>query len=82
MKNNTNPYSNIKGIKELRNQRRLLSSRIEHQEVMIFYSIRTIKDNYSPFKIVYMGLEAASKRSPFMGAIFQTIAFIKSLFTR
>ena len=55
--NKASEYRRISSMKELRFQRKLLSSRVENQEAMIMYKIQMIKENVSPGRLIYMGLE-------------------------
>lgn len=73
-------YKSIRSLKDLQYQRRLLSSRIDHQEIMISYRIRTIKDNVSPLNLAYMGFESLATRNNTIGVMFRAFNVIRSLF--
>lgn len=75
---NSLDYSSIKSLKDLQYQRRLLSSRIDHQEIMISYRIRTIKDNVSPTNLAYMGFESLAARNNTAAVLFRTFNIVKS----
>lgn len=78
--NNILDYNSIRSLKDLQYQRRLLSSRIDHQEIMISYRIRTIKDNVSPWNLAYMGFESVAARNNTVGVIFRAFNVVRSLF--
>lgn len=66
-------------MKELRFQRKLLSSRIEHQEAMIMYKIQTIREHISPSRLLYMGFESAASRNSMFNVAFKTFNMIRSI---
>ncbi|MBR5610963.1 MAG: hypothetical protein IKW65_05530 [Bacteroidales bacterium] len=72
-------YSHISSMKELRFQRKLLSSRIEHQEAMIMYKVQVVKENVTPGKLLYMGFEAAAARNSVINVAFKTFHMIRSI---
>ena len=71
--NKASEYRRISSMKELRFQRKLLSSRVENQEAMIMYKIQMIKENVSPGRLIYMGLEAAASRNSVVRKFKNTI---------
>lgn len=79
--NNSSEYSNISSMKELRFHRKLLSSRIEHQEAMIVYKIQMIKEHISPSRLLYMGFESAASHNSFFNVAFKTFNMIRSIIT-
>ncbi len=72
-------YSQISSMKELRFQRKLLSSRVEHQEAMIMYKIQVIKENVTPGKLLMIGFEAAAARNSVANIAFKTFNMIRSI---
>ncbi len=79
-KNKTN-YGNISSLKELKFQRRLLTSRIDHQEVMIAYKLQSLKENFSPSRLIYMGFESAAAKNSVVSVAFKTFNMIRSILT-
>ncbi|MBO7764030.1 MAG: hypothetical protein J6S16_03720 [Bacteroidales bacterium] len=79
--NNTSDYSSISSLKELKFQRKLLSSRIEHQEAMIMYKIQVVKENVSPSRLLYMGFESVAARNSVVNVAFKTFNTIRSIIT-
>lgn len=77
--NKASEYRRISSMKELRFQRKLLSSRVENQEAMIMYKIQMIKENVSPGRLIYMGLEAAASRNSVANVAFKTFNMIRSI---
>lgn len=77
----TSEYSQISSMKELRFQRKLLSSRIEHQEAMIMYKIQVVKENVSPGRLFYMGFESVAARNSVANVAFKTFNMIRSIIT-
>ena len=77
--NNITEYSQISSMKELRFQRKLLSSRVEHQEAMIVYKVQILKEHISPAKLLYMGFESAAARNNVLNVAFKTFNMIRSI---
>lgn len=72
-------YGDIKTLKELQYQRRLLSSKIEHQETLISYKIRSIKEYVSPKRLFYNGFEFLAKRNSFASGLLRTYNLIRNI---
>lgn len=79
--NNISDYGNISSLKELKFQRKLLSSRIEHQEAMIMYRIQMVKEQVSPSRLLYMGFESAAAHNSVVNVAFKTFNMIRSIIT-
>jgi len=75
-------YARIRTIEDLRLQRRLLSSKIEHQEVMIMYRFRSLWDFISPGRLAVMGLESLASRNKSFGIFYRTATFISQFLRR
>lgn len=72
-------YLNIRSLRDLQYQKRLLSSRIEHQEVMVMYKARLLWDYMSPMRLLNMGCEALAAHNKSFNVAFRTFSFVKSL---
>ena len=57
--NRMSDYRNIRNLQELQYHRRLLSSRIDHQEIMVMYKLRCVWDFLSPSNLLDMGCKNA-----------------------
>jgi hypothetical protein len=66
-------------MKELKFQRRLISSKVEHQESLIMYKIQTIREHFSPGRLIYMGFESAAAHNSVMNVAFKTFNMIRSI---
>lgn len=69
-------YARIKTIQDLHYQKRLLRSKIDHQEVMIMYRFRNLWDFMSPSRLAALGLEALASHNRKFGIFFRTANFI------
>lgn len=76
---NNSVLKNIKSLKELEYQRKILSSRIEQQELIISYKAKILKDSFSPFNFMYQGLESLSHKYSTFGFILKGIDLIRSI---
>ena len=56
--NRLSDYRNIRNLQELQYCRRLLSSRIDHQEIMVMYKLRCVWEFISPSNLLDMGCKA------------------------
>ncbi|MFA7116909.1 MAG: hypothetical protein WC140_06765 [Bacteroidales bacterium] len=56
MNKNRKAIKKIKNLKDLEYQHRLLTSRMDQQEVLISYQIRNMIHQFSPTKLLYTGL--------------------------
>lgn len=72
-------YLNIRTAKDLQYQRRLISSRIEHQEIMVMYKAKLLWDYISPARLINMGCEALAERNQSFNVAYRTFTFVKSL---
>lgn len=72
-------YANIRNIKELQYHRRLLSSRIDHQEVTVMYRLRCLWDFISPTNILDMGFRAIASHNQSFNIFYRTVSFARSL---
>lgn len=81
-KNTGYKYCDIKGIKDLEYQRRILCSKIEHQEIMISYQVRSLREYMTPKRILYSGLSYLAARNTFANSTLKVFDFVRSLFRR
>ncbi len=72
-------YLNIRSVKDLHYQRRLLNSRIEHQEIMVMYKLRNLWDYMSPSRILSMGCQAIASHNKSFNVAYSTFLYLKSL---
>lgn len=77
--NNDLDYQSIRSLKDLKYQRKLLSSRLDNQEIMIMYQVRTIRDYYSIFNVAYMGFESLAARNSKVAVAFRAFNAAKAL---
>ena len=75
-------YRNIKTIQELQYHRRLLSSRIDHQEIMVMYKLRCVWAFLSPSNLLDMGFRAIASYNPSFGFIYRSVEFVKNFIRR
>lgn len=71
-------YTSIRSMKDLQYQRRLLTSRIDHQEIMVQYKLRNLWDYLSPARLITMGCEAVAAHNSTFNLVYRTIGFVKS----
>lgn len=71
----------ISTLKELRFQKKLLASRVEHQEALIVYKMKVIREQVTPGKLLYKGIESISSRSPFMNIAFRFFTLVRRVLT-
>lgn len=69
-------YARIKTIQDLHYQRRLLKSKIDHEEVMIMYRFRSLWDFMSPSRLAVLGLNAIASHNRKFGIFFRTAGFV------
>ena len=79
---NTSEYGHITTLKELRFHRKLLSSKVEHQEAMILYKVQTIRENLSPSRLIYTGFQTAAARNTFISVAFKAFNMIRSILSK
>lgn len=72
-------YRNIRNIQELQYHRRLLSSRIDHQEIMVMYKLRCVWEFISPSNLLDMGCRAIASHSPSFNFLYRSVDFIRNL---
>ncbi|HIR34398.1 MAG TPA: hypothetical protein IAB85_09330 [Candidatus Coprenecus merdigallinarum] len=72
-------YRNIRNIQELQYHRRLLSSRIDHQEIMVMYKLRNVWEFISPSNLLDMGFRAIASHNPSFNIIYRTAGFVRNL---
>lgn len=77
--NRATEYRNIRNLEELQYQRRLLSSRIDHQEIMVMYKLRGVWEFISPSNLLDMGFKAIASHNPSFGIIYRTVDFIRNI---
>lgn len=75
-------YRNIRTLQELQYHRRLLSSRIDHQEIMVMYKLRCVWEFISPSNLFSMGCRAIASYNPSFGFIYRTVEFLKGFIKR
>lgn len=75
-------FKDISSISELRQAKRVLSSRIEHQEMMMQYQFRVFRQHLSPGRLFLIGLEAVSSKSSFISTLLQTFNAFRAYFYR
>ena len=75
-------YSHIRTLEDLRYQKRLLSSKIDHQEVMIMYRFRNLWDFISPGRLAVLGLESLASHNKAFGIFYRTASFVTGLFRK
>lgn len=78
--NRISDYRNIRNIQELQHYRRLLSSRIDHQEIMVMYKLRCVWEFISPSNLIGMGCRAIASHNPSFNLIYRSVDFIRSIF--
>lgn len=77
--NRSSEYRSIRNLQELQYHRRLLSSRIDHQEVMVMYKLRCVWEFISPTNLLEMGCRAIASHNPSFNIIYRTVDFIRNL---
>ncbi|HIZ87159.1 MAG TPA: hypothetical protein IAC03_03240 [Candidatus Coprenecus pullistercoris] len=70
-------YKDIRNLQDLRRCKRLLSSRIEHQEIMVMYKLRCAWDFVSPSNLIDMGCRAIASHNSSFNLIYRTVDFIR-----
>ncbi len=81
-KSNKVDYRNIRNLEELQYQRRLLSSKIEHQEIMVMYKLSCVWEFISPSNLMNMGLRAVASHSRSFNIFYNAIGFVKNFIKR
>lgn len=69
-------YARIKTISDLHYQKRLLASRIEHQEVMVMYRVRSLWDFLSPTRLLNLGCEALAAHNKAFNIFYRTASAV------
>ena len=77
--NRISDYRNIRNLQELQYCRRLLSSRIDHQEIMVLYKLRCVWEFISPSNLLDMGCKAIASHNPSFNILYRTVDFIRNL---
>ncbi|HJB43933.1 MAG TPA: hypothetical protein IAB87_04005 [Candidatus Coprenecus merdipullorum] len=77
--NKSYEYRNIRNLEELQYHRRLLSSRIDHQEIMVMYKLRCVWEFISPSNLLDMGCRAIASHSSSFNILYRTVDFIRNL---
>ena len=77
--NRTSDYRSIRNLQELQYHRRLLSSRIDHQEIMVMYKLRCVWEFISPSNLLDMGCRAIASHSPSFNVLYRSVDFIRNL---
>ena len=72
-------YANIKNMEELEYSKKLLSSRIDQQEIMIMYKLKCVWEYISPSNLLDMGCKAIASHNPSFNVFYKTVLYIKSL---
>lgn len=75
-------YRNIRNLQELQYHRRLLSSKIENQEIMVMYKLSCVWEFISPTNLLNMGLRAVASHSRSFNIFYNTIGFVQNLIRR
>lgn len=78
--NRTSDYRNIRTLEELHYHRRLLSSRIDHQEIMVMYRLRGVWEFISPSNLFDMGCKAIASHNPSFNFLYRSVDFIRGIF--
>lgn len=76
----TQEYADIRNFQELKYSKRLLTSRIDQQEIMLMYKLRGVWDFISPSNLLDMGCKAVAAHNPVFNIFYKTFRYIKSLF--
>ncbi|MBQ0006783.1 MAG: hypothetical protein KBS57_05210 [Alistipes sp.] len=69
-------YSRIRTLEDLHYQKRILSSKIDHQEVMIMYRFRNLWDFMSPGRLAVLGLESLASHNKTFGIFYRIASFV------
>ncbi len=80
--NNKVDYRNIRNLQELQYQRRLLSSKIEHQEMMVVYKLGCVWEFISPTNLMSLGVNALKTHSRPFNIIYNAVGFVKNILKR
>ena len=75
-------YRQIRTLQELQYHRRLLSSRIDHQEIMVMYKLRCVWEFISPSNLFNMGCRAIASYSPSFSFLYRSVEFLKGFIKR
>lgn len=78
--NKASDYRNIRNLQELQYHRRLLSSRIDHQEIMVMYKLRCVWEFISPVNLLNMGCRAIASHNRSFNILYRSVNFIKNFF--
>lgn len=78
MANNKSDFSKISSLEELKHKKRVLTSKIDHQEIMIQYQLRILREYISPGRLLMLGVQTASAKSPLLSSLFQSFNLIRS----
>ncbi len=76
--NNSMNVSSIKNLRDLNYKKKLLRSRIEHQEILISYQVKNLREYYSPQRLLYVGIENLVAKNPKYGFILKIVDLIRS----
>ncbi len=72
-------YRSIRNLQDLQYQRRLLSSKIEHQEMMVVYKLGCVWEFISPSNLLNMGVRALATHSRPFNFFYNTVGFVKNV---
>lgn len=75
-------YLQIENIKDLHHHRRILSSKIDNQEIMIKYKLRNIWSNLSPSSLLNMGCSAIAAHNSSFNVFYKTFLYVKNFFKK
>ncbi len=75
-------YRSIRNLEELHYQRRLLASKIEHQEMMVVYKLGCVWEFISPSNLLDMGVKALSVHSRPFNIFYNAVGFIRNILKR
>jgi len=75
-------YLHIQNMEDLDYQRRLLRSRIDHQEIMVMYRLRCMWDFLSPVHLLGMGIRAVADHNRKMGIFINAITSVINFFRK
>ncbi|HIZ85271.1 MAG TPA: hypothetical protein IAC04_02135 [Candidatus Coprenecus stercoravium] len=71
--NRVTDYRDIRNLQELQYCRRMLSSRIDHQEIMVMYKLRCVWEFISPSNLLDMGCRAVASHNRTFGILYNLV---------
>lgn len=78
----TQEYLQIRNLRDLHHHQRILASKIDNQEIMIKYKLRTIWSNLSPSSLINMGCSAIAAHNSSFNVFYKTFLYFKNFFKR